>query len=237
METYTKEELNEVLRKHQHWYDMDCDGWEHMQADLTNTDLSGVDLSGKNLAFVCLNGANLIDANMTGTCLMGARLVAACLVNTNLTGADLTEASLSHANLFGADLSGAILTRTILSATDMSWSKNVPNIPMACPDAGAFIGWKKARGQIVKLEITEDAKRSSATGRKCRCSKARVLEIQNMDGSKAEVCSVSSRWDRNFVYTVGAVVEVPDFDKNRWNECAAGIHFFINRQEAVSYNG
>ena len=130
-----------------------------------------------------------------------------------------------RANLAGANLTGANLTGANLL------------VPMACPDAGAFIGWKKARGQIVKLEITEDAKRSSATGRKCRCSKARVLEIQNMDGSKAEVCSVSSRWDRNFVYTVGAVVEVPDFDKNRWNECAAGIHFFINRQEAVNYNG
>ena len=130
-----------------------------------------------------------------------------------------------RADLTRADLTGANLTRANLL------------VPMSCPDAGAFIGWKKARGQIVKLEITEDAKRSSATGRKCRCSKARVLEIQNMDGSKADVCSVSSSRDRNFVYTVGEVVEAPDFDKNRWNECAAGIHFFINRQEAVNYNG
>lgn len=119
-----------------------------------------------------------------------------------------------------------------------------PIIDWADGDVYEFLGDAKvpmnplyAEGQFVKLEITEDAKRSSATGRKCRCSKARVLEIQNMDGSKAEVCSVSSRWDRNFVYTVGAVVEVPDFDKNRWNECAAGIHFFINRQEAVNYIG
>ena len=237
METYTKEELNEVLRKHQHWYDMDCDGWEHMQADLTNTDLSGVDLSGKNLAFVCLNGANLMDANMTGTCLMGARLVAACLVNTNLTGADLTEASLSYANLFGADLSGAILTRTILSATDMSWSKNVPYIPMACPDTGSFTGWKKARGYIVKLLIPEDAKRSSSSGRKCRCDKAIVLEIQNPDGTKADVDVVTSDRDEEFLYRVGETVSVPDFCDNRFLECAAGIHFFVNRQEAVEYIG
>ena len=146
-------------------------------------------------------------------------------MRANLTGADLTGADLTGANMVGADLTGAELTRADLF------------VPIACPDAGSFIGWKKARDKIVKLEITEDAKRSSATGRKCRCSKARVLEIQNMDGSKAEVCSVSSNRDRNFVYTVGAVVEVPDFDKNRWNECAAGIHFFINRQEAVRYNG
>lgn len=35
----------------------------------------------------------------------------------------------------------------------------------------------------------------------------------------------------------GAILTGADFDKNRWNECAAGIHFFINRQEAVNYNG
>lgn len=232
MRKLTREQLDEILRNHLHWYNMDCDGWEHMQADLTNTDLSG-----KNLAFVCLNGANLMDANMTGTCLMGARLVAACLVNTNLTGADLTEASLSYANQFGADLSGAILTRTILSMTDMSWSKNVPYIPMACPDNGSFTGWKKARGYIVKLLIPEDAKRSSSSGRKCRCDKAIVLEIQNPDGTKADVDVVTSDRDEEFLYRVGETVSVPDFCDNRFLECAAGIHFFVNRQEAVEYIG
>lgn len=28
---------------------------------------------------------------------------------------------------------------------------------------------------------------------------------------------------------------VDNFDENRWNECAAGIHFFITREEAVRY--
>ena len=152
------------------------------------------------------------------------------LTRADLTGADLTRASLTGANLTGADLYGADLTGADLTGADLY-------VPMACPDAGEFVGWKKASGLIVKLKITEDADRSSATGRKCRCNKAEVLELQNLDGSKADVCSVSSSRDRNFVYTVGAVVEVPDFDKNRWNECAAGIHFFINRQEAVNYNG
>lgn len=30
-------------------------------------------------------------------------------------------------------------------------------------------------------------------------------------------------------------VEVQDFDTNRWNEFTRGIHFFINRQEAINY--
>lgn len=94
---------------------------------------------------------------------------------------------------------------------------------------------KKASGHIVKLRIPEDARRSSATGHKCRCDKAYVMEIQNMDGTRATEDTVRSDYDQNFVYTVGATVEVPDFDDNRWSECAPGIHFFIDRREAVEF--
>ena len=77
--------------------------------------------------------------------------------------------------------------------------------------------------------------RSSATGRKCRCSKAKVVSITNPDGSNAEETSAISGWDSKFIYSVGEIVEVKDFDTNRWNECAPGIHFFITRQEAIDY--
>lgn len=112
--------------------------------------------------------------------------------------------------------------------------------PIACPESGAFIAWKKARikdsyGEcIVKLEIVEDAMRSSATSRKCRCSKATVLEVQDIDGNVLEQAAVSDR-DENFHYVPRSVVSVPDFDKNRWNECSTGIHFYITREEAVRH--
>ena len=56
-----------------------------------------------------------------------------------------------------------------------------------------------------------------------------------MDGTRATVDAVRSDRDKNFVYTVGATVEVPDFDDDRWNEYAPGIHFFIDRRAAVEY--
>ena len=113
----------------------------------------------------------------------------------------------------------------------------MPFIPMACPDSGEFIGWEKCRGgYIVKLKILEDAKRSSATGRKCRCNKALVLEIQNEDGTEAAVSLAHSDYDVNFVYRIGETVEVEDFCEERFEECAPGIHFFINREEAVNYD-
>ena len=157
------------------------------------------------------------DANLHGADLRGVDLRSA-----NLRDADLSDADLHGANLCGADLSDA----------DLSDAKGCY---LLCPTEGSFIGWKKASGHIVKLRIPEDARRSSATGHKCRCDKAYVMEIQNMDGTKATEDTVRSDYDQNFVYTVGATVEVPDFDDNRWSECAPGIHFFIDRRAAVEY--
>lgn len=151
---------------------------------------------------------------------------------TDLYGADLYGADLRCADLRCANLSGANLSGANLSDADLSDAKGCY---LSCPTEGSFIGWKKASGHIVKLRIPEDARRSSATGHKCRCDKAYVMEIQNMDGTKATEDTVRSDHDKNFVYTVGATVEVPDFDDNRWSECAPGIHFFIDRRAAVEY--
>lgn len=145
------------------------------------------------------------------------------------------RANLSGADLRGSNLSGANLRCANLHSANLNGAKNI-NIPLACPDTGSFIGWKKESGHIVKLLIPSGAKRLSSTGRKCRCNKAKVLEIQNLDGSMAEVLEVRSGYDPNFHYRLGSVVQVYDFDENRWNECSTGIHFFITREEAVDYN-
>ena len=165
----------------------------------------------------------------------GWRDMRADLSGANLRGADLSEANLSGANLSGADLSEANLSGAYLRGANLRGAKNVPFIPYACPDFGMFIGFKKAYGYIVVIEIPEDAKRLSATSRKCRCDKAKVLEIQNIDGTKANVTKVVSGYDPNFVYEVGKTVSVDNFCEDRWKECSPGIHFFINRQEAVNY--
>ena len=107
---------------------------------------------------------------------------------------------------------------------------------MACPDEGEYTAYKKVRGNyIVVLHVPSYAKHSSALGRKCRCDKADVIRIDNLDGSMANVSTVYSSYDSNFKYTVRETVTVENFDDNRWNECAPGIHHFMNRQEAVNY--
>ena len=143
--------------------------------------------------------------------------------------ADLRGADLKGANLYGADLSEADLSKVDLSKAKIDW-------PLICPEKGSFIGYKKCRDDlIVELEIPEDALRSSATTRKCRCSKAKVLSITNLDGSKSKCTEATSKRDSSFVYKVGETVEVTNFDPNRWNECSTGIHFFVTREEAEKY--
>ena len=144
----------------------------------------------------------------------------------------LVEAVNNGAYLGGADLGGA----------DLRGAKDVPFIPMACPTDGEFIGWKKVYDNgityLVRLLILEDAKRSSATGRKCRCSKARVMDISVLQDGKEgpkECKIINTSYDPYVTYEVGKVVEPDSFDDDRFNECSHGIHFFIDKQEAINY--
>jgi hypothetical protein len=147
-----------------------------------------------------------------------------------LSCADLSGANLYRANLSCADLSCANLYRAKIELELINRF-----LPICCPEYGAFIAWKKAGAFIVKLEIPEDAKRSSAFGRKCRASKAVCMAIEDKDGNDSGKTEISSDHDNSFVYRVGETVEVADFDNDRTHECAPGIHFFITRQEAVNY--
>ena len=220
-----------ILEKHAKWIRGE-DGGEC--ADLCNANLRGANLWGADL-----RGANLRDADLCHADLRGANLR-----NADLHDADLRGANLYGANLCGADLCDADLCDANLCCTNLRGAKNTDKTawdaytafyPLQCPETGSFIGYKKAADKIVMLEICADAKRSSATSRKCRCSKAKVLAITNLDGSESGLSEIESDYDEDFIYCVGETVEVPDFDENRWNECAAGIHFFITREEAVRY--
>ena len=208
-------------------------------ADLRGIDLRRADLRNANLRNADLHDADLHDTDLRGADLRGANLCGAFLLNADLSGADFHSANLLNADLSGADLHNADLRGANLCYANLMGAKNVPYIPMVCPEEGDFIGWKKAEGNkdkvIVKLRIPSDAKRSSATTRKCRCSKAEVIAIYNLDETEAGETTCHSDYNNSFIYEVGKTVEVTNFSEDRWDECATGIHFFINRQEATNY--
>ena len=206
-------------------------------ANLRNADLRGANLSDADLRCANLSNADLFGANLRGANLSDANLRNADLRNADLRYADLSRADLSNADLRCADLRNADLCRADLceaSIDQMMWNIYTVFYPLQCPESGSYIGYKKASGLVVELEIPADARRSSATSRKCRASKAKVLSITDINGNPAGG-QVKSNYDPNFVYAIGETVEVTDFDDNRWNECSTGIHHFITRAEAVIY--
>ena len=221
MKKISDTELKAIIYKHAKWARGE-DGGE--RANLRNADLRGANLRDADLC-----NANLRDADLSGANLRGADLSGANLRDANLHSADLSDANLRDANLSDANL------RDAKNIDKIAWNARTAFYPLQCPEMGSFIGHKKASGYIVELEICANAKRSSATSRKCRCSKAKVLSITNLDGSESGLTEVRSDYSKEFVYCVGEIAEAPDFDENRWNECAPGIHFFVTREEAVKY--
>ena len=200
----------------------------------------GKDLSGLNMSRVDLMGMDLSGCNLRGANLEGALLRGACLYEADLRGANLCAAFLD-----GADLQATLMCGANLFGARLQDAKNIPFIPMVCPESGEFTAYKKAELRqpnfspikyvVVKLKIPAHARRSSATTRKCRCDIAYVLKIYDLDRTEIQGVEATSIHDPHFKYTPGGTVVAPDFDTNRWNECSTGIHFFMSFQEAVEY--
>ena len=211
-------------------------------ADLRNTDLRNANLRGANLYSIDLRKANLRGINLERAVLFSANLEGANLEGANLEGADLRNANLKDTVLFSADLRNANLKDANLEGADLR-NANLENIQtnvytigynLACPEEGSFVAYKKAGEYIVKLLILKDAKRSSATTAKCRCNKAKVLDIKNIK-TGLKTTKVHSDYDSSFIYKVGKIISIDNFDNDRWRECAPGIHFFMNRENAINY--
>ena len=150
------------------------------------------------------------------------------VLKARVSGVDLRRADLSGANLYGADLYGADLRMANLSG-----AKSIPSITNAqasiLPESGQFQGWKKCRnGVLVRVMIGKNAKRSNATGRKCRAEYVKVLEVI---GAEVGI----SRYDNKTKYRAGKIVRCDKWNEDRWLECEGGIHFFLTRIEAEQY--
>ena len=204
--------------------------------------ISGITINGKALqeildAHKCWRYTDATEgrANLSGAFLSGADLSGADLSGAVLSGAVLRSADLSGANLRSADLSGADL-----SGADLSGAKNIPDYVRAVtsilPD-GPIIGWKKCNdGIIVKMQIPAKAKRSNATGRKCRAEFVKVLALYAGNHElSADYVAITNGHGPRTEYQKGKIVKSDKWDDDRWTECSHGVHFFITRLEAEIY--
>ena len=249
----TREELDKIVERHQHWINEDCEGWEDMKANLSDADLSGADLRWADLRWADLSDADLRWADLSDADLRGADLRRA-----NLYRADLSDADLSDADLRGADLSGANLSRANLSRANLYWADfrraNLYRADLSdadlreadlrwanLSDADRFrlgkvldepiVGYKKTKeGVVITAEIPAGAIVYCINGSKCRTNKAKITDMAGHD-------VLHSQYDNNFEYRLGQEIEIKDFNLMYNVECASGFHFFKTRKEAEEYNG
>jgi len=189
------------------------------RADLSRAYLSEANLSRANLSWANLSWANLSEANFS---------------EANLFGADLSRANLSWANLSGANLSRANLLGASLSRAGFDEKTLFP--PISILPQGDIIGWKKlSRGVICALKIPSEARRVNSTTRKCRAEWARVTMLYS-DSIPDLSHGMCGTFDSKLIYKVGEIVKPDSFDPDFRVDCSHGIHFFITRQEAETYD-
>lgn len=260
-----KIEIDKMIALHQKWLNneeggaqanfskLDLDGYDFRGVTLSRAYFRGCSLNGANFRGADLQGVDFSHAICNGTNFRDANLHKAIFNYTYLYGTIFVHANLSDA-LFdgyiegnGIDFRYANVTNTHLNRIHTplcnivtAYTPGIENLvdiyPLACPETGSFIAYKQlVDGIIAKLLIPEDARRSSAFGRKCRADKAQVLGLFNCDGTPAAVDVGFSQFNTDFAYHVGETVSVPDFNPDRWEECSTGIHFFLTFREAVNY--
>ena len=121
--------------------------------------------------------------------------------------ADLRYANLRYADLRYADLRYANLR--------YAKNKEMADAITTIVSEGDIIGWKKCNEGVVKLLIPAKAKRSNATGRKCRAEYAIDKGHFLLDGKRTRK-DFTSLYSGDFVYKVGATIKPDKFDENRW---------------------
>ena len=207
--------LEEILERHKHWLNRDCENWESMQADLHGVDISYANMRGVDMSYANMRGADMIGANMEGADMRSADMSGVNMSYANMRGADMRNANMHGADMIGANMEGA----------DM---RSADRLRKGIKLSEPIIGWKKCKNNVlVKLEIPRGAIVFSINNKKCRTDKAKVLEIIGADRAYSNY--------KFFSYYVGDIIEVFNFNCEYNVECAEGIHFFKTREEAENY--
>ena len=193
--------------------------------EIDYADLENADLRSANLCYANLENADLYNANLRWANLRWANLRWANLDNADLRSANLGSANLENANLYNADLRSANLENANLDKKELIRKGKIQDKKV--------IVYKKCHNKIVTLQLQIGSIVFSINNKKCRTNKVKVIAI---DDDKTEGLTIESDRDNSFIYEVGKMVEVKNFDLMYNAECSTGIHFFWTKEEAESYN-
>jgi len=109
-----------------------------------------------------------------------------------------------------------------------------------CPSDGEFIGWKMCGHCLVKLKIPASAQRTSGSSSKSRCSYAYVEEIYEIPSNpflpirRKETVESTMYPTKAVTYKRHKMVYADSFDDSKDMICTHGIHFYIDKREALS---
>lgn len=202
------------------------------QINFNKASISTTDFVLAVVSDTTFNRSDIVKVNFTNS-----QIHASSFNFTNITGSTFNYATLNRVCMYMSRIWNTIFEnvkcyRCIINSVE---SNRIPYVSLACPSEGSFIGWKVVDGSLIKLLIPKDAKRSSATTHKCRCDKAKVLEITDLLTKELKSIITNTNYCPYVSYEVGKMVYPNTFDENRLNECAYGIHFFVDKQEAINY--
>lgn len=179
---------------------------------------------------------NFVASNINYCKLSYAQFIGGSIRNTSFGFSNVEHVMFNNINAYGVTFDHCDIERCNVVESNIT-------LPQMIPSTGSFIAWKKAlcgmEGEsqsvvIIKLRIPEDAKRCCVS-HKCRASKVDVLGFETLDGQKLSDHSFVHSWyDHNFMYRIGTV-EPLCFDDDLTAQCSDGIHFFLNRDDAVAY--
>lgn len=110
----------------------------------------------------------------------------------------------------------------------------------------AFIGYKAVEYSTTKTENGKDyailavqipayAQRVCATGYKARADQVRVLEAEDVEGHPLPIDITYYSGFYGAAYRFGETVHADKFDPNPLQGCTNGIHFFLDKQDAIDY--
>lgn len=240
--------------------DIDMSGISLINSFFIDCNLSGAKIDHARLLYNEFRDTILDQAVFTYTDLSYSVFMGCRIHRCNFTGVDMYHVSVVDRVIYTSTFKNIrnFTTAQFYEGLHSSYVDTDQYYPMACPSDGAFIGWKSIQfddgGKVlIKLEIPEDARRISAINpsRKCRCDKAKVLDIIDLNtGEHLErvlntgyrcpsimtyAPNIGGTTKVGLEYVVGEMVYPDYFDGDRMNECSHGIHFFINKQDAIDY--
>ncbi len=232
--TITKEEFLKQLDERK-----DGEVFEISHTNVDDIDLSGRDLSKSDFSYTIFRNCDFTNANLSESNLHCTSFLDCKMPGVDMSNCNLVEANLRYMDLTNANICGSNIYRSILEHTKLDGIKSDENTKwfrLHCPEEGPFIAWKCCtEWRVVQLLVPADAKRVSATGETCRCSKAKVLSIKSIDET-VKYDWAQSTVDPDFYYEVGKWVEPANgFCEERWCDSSEGIHFFMEREECVAY--